>query len=286
MVDLFCGGATVGLNVICDKIIFIDNNKYVIGLLKYFARAKFEDLLKGLESIIEQYGLSNSYRNGYKSYRMKINGGNANNGLKEYNSEGFYKLRNDYNALENKMTNYALQILYILIVYGFNNDLRFSKEGNYNLPCGKTDLNANNVKKLREYNERIIEMNAEFICGDFENKRVQEIIKSAEFIYMDPPYLITNAVYNESNKWNEQKEYGLIELMNYFIDNDKQFILSNILEKKGRRNEPLYYWTTTRANDLTIIDIKYHYRNASYNKKVREGLEREVIIMPKRKLND
>lgn len=42
---------------------------------------------------------------------------------------------------------------------------------------------------------------------------------------MDPPYLITDAVYNESGKWCEQNEYEIIRLMNFFIENNKPFVL-------------------------------------------------------------
>ena len=36
MVDLFCGGATVGLNTKCKEVYFVDKNTRVIGLLKFF----------------------------------------------------------------------------------------------------------------------------------------------------------------------------------------------------------------------------------------------------------
>ena len=280
MVDLFCGGATVGLNTECNKVIFIDNEPRIIWLLKYLSGCNIDKLLNELFVLIDNYGLSCSFKNGYKYYRQQILGGNPNNGLKDYNSNGFYKLRDDYNAILNKNTATANKLLYLLIVYGFNNDIRFSKDGKYNLPVGKTDLNNSNVKKLTEYIERVKNIQAEFICGDFCSQHIQQIIRKADFVYMDPPYLITDAVYNESNKWREQNEYELIRLMNFLLDNKKSFVLSNILEKQGRRNEPLFYWTTTRKNDINIVDIDYHYRSASYNKKNRNAKEREVIICP------
>lgn len=280
MVDLFCGGATVGLNTECNKVIFIDNEPRIIWLLKYFSGCNIDKLLNELFVLIDNYGLSCSFKNGYKYYRQQILGGNPNNGLKDYNSNGFYKLRDDYNAILNKNTATANKLLYLLIVYGFNNDIRFSKDGKYNLPVGKTDLNNSNVKKLTEYIERVKNIQAEFICGDFCSQHIQQIIRKADFVYMDPPYLITDAVYNESNKWREQNEYELIRLMNFLLDNKKSFVLSNVLEKQGRRNEPLFYWTTTRKNDINIVDIDYHYRSASYNKKNRNAKEREVIICP------
>lgn len=280
MVDLFCGGATVGLNTKCNKVIFIDNEPRIIWLLKYLSGCNIDKLLNELFVLIDNYGLSCSFKNGYKYYRQQILGGNPNNGLKDYNSNGFYKLRDDYNAILNKNTATANKLLYLLIVYGFNNDIRFSKDGKYNLPVGKTDLNNSNVKKLTEYIERVKNIQAEFICGDFCSQHIQQIIRKADFVYMDPPYLITDAVYNESNKWREQNEYELIRLMNFLLDNKKSFVLSNVLEKQGRRNEPLFYWTTTRKNDINIVDIDYHYRSASYNKKNRNAKEREVIICP------
>ncbi len=280
MVDLFCGGATVGLNTECNKVIFIDNEPRIIWLLKYLSGCNIDKLLNELFVLIDNYGLSCSFKNGYKYYRQQILGGNPNNGLKDYNSNGFYKLRDDYNAILNKNTATANKLLYLLIVYGFNNDIRFSKDGKYNLPVGKTDLNNSNVKKLTEYIERVKNIQAEFICGDFCSQHIQQIIRKADFVYMDPPYLITDAVYNESNKWREQNEYELIRLMNFLLDNKKSFVLSNVLEKQGRRNEPLFYWTTTRRNDINIVDIDYHYRSASYNKKNRNAKEREVIICP------
>ena len=270
MVDLFCGGATVGLNTECNKVIFIDNEPRIIWLLKYLSGCNIDKLLNELFVLIDNYGLSCSFKNGYKYYRQQILGGNPNNGLKDYNSNGFYKLRDDYNAILNKNTATANKLLYLLIVYGFNNDIRFSKDGKYNLPVGKTDLNNSNVKKLTEYIERVKNIQAEFICGDFCSQHIQQIIRKADFVYMDPPYLITDAVYNESNKWREQNEYELIRLMNFLLDNKKSFVLSNVLEKQGRRNEPLFYWTTTRKNDINIVDIDYHYRSASYNKKNRK----------------
>lgn len=286
MVDLFCGGATVGLNTECKKIIFIDNDKYVIGLLKFLAKSKFETLLSELEKLIDYYELSYSAKAGYSFYKNQITDSNYNNGLKSFNSKGYYKLRDDYNSLKNKQTDTANRMLYLLMVYAFNNDLRFSHTGMFNLPAGKTDLNKNNIAKLKAYIERLQNIEAEFICADFTSTKCQDIIHSADFVYMDPPYLIMNAVYNESGKWSEQKEYELLRLMNYFLENNKKFVLSNVLEKQGRRNEPLFYWTTTMNDKIEIIDINYNYRSSSYNKKNRNAKEREVIILPKGLTND
>ena len=100
---------------------------------------------------------------------------------------------------------------------------------------------------------------------------------------MDPPYLITNATYNESNKWNNDYEHRLLNLMDELISRDKKFVLSNVLRKKGEMNEPLYYWTKKNSKNIEIHHLKYSYRSASYNKKNRECNEDEIIVRLKGK---
>lgn len=55
----------------------------------------------------------------------------------------------------------------MLMVYAFNNDIRFNSEGHFNLPVGKTDLNKMNINKIQEYIERINTIETEFICASF-----------------------------------------------------------------------------------------------------------------------
>ncbi|MDO8664422.1 MAG: Dam family site-specific DNA-(adenine-N6)-methyltransferase [Candidatus Liptonbacteria bacterium] len=275
-VDLFCGGATVGLSVNAKKIIFIDNNLNVINLLKHLSKFDFDTLLPRLEKLIKKYGLSYSANFGYKRYRFGIQKSD-NNGLKEHNTSGYYKLRSDYNSAKIKSSKEALDMLYLLVVYAFNNDMRFNRDGEFNLPVGKTDLNNNNIKKLKQYIDRVKKTNCVFICGDFREEKVKKILMKADFIYADPPYLLGDAVYNESGNWTEQTEQELINLLEMLNTKKKKFALSNVLNKVGASNKPLSDWIFQRT-DLHIFDIKYHYRSASYNKINRNAREREVLI--------
>ena len=279
MVDLFCGGATVGLNTPCRKVLFVDNNPYVINLLQYLASCRFDHLLCDLENLILQYGLSFSAQHSYAFYYQKQTDQiHRNNGLKEYNSQGFYQLREDYNALPDKTCERANLLLYLLIVYGFNNDIRFSRDGYFNLPVGKTDLNKNNIRKLKAYIERVQSIQADFICGDFRSEEIQHLIFSADFVYADPPYLITNAVYNESHKWNLQTEQELLLLLDKMMQQHIPFALSNMIAKGQCKNVPLCNWINWHT-DVQVFDIDFHYRGAYYNKKERDG-EREILIVP------
>ena len=277
MVDLFCGGATVGLNVKAKKIIFIDNNPKVINLLVFLARQKFETFLRELEVLIEKYALSYSYKYGYSKYRNLCSDKTDNNGLKDYNKDGFYKLRGDYNSLVDKTTDEANTLLYLLMVYAFNNDIRFNSNGEFNLPIGKTDLNKMNVNKIKAYINRVNEINAEFVCMDFNNPKLSSIIEKADFVYMDPPYLVGDAVYNTS--WDNKTEYLLMDFLDELLKQKKNFALSNVMCKVGKVNEPLSYWCYKKQQEIMVHDIDYNYKSASYNKITRDAKEKEVLIV-------
>jgi site-specific DNA-adenine methylase len=165
------------------------------------------------------------------------------------------------------------------MVYAFNNDIRFNAAGSFNLPVGKTDLNKMNVQKITEYIERIKQMKASFLCGSFNSDEVKALVDKADFIYMDPPYLIGDAVYN--SMWNYQSEYELLDFLDYLLENRKKFVLSNVISKVGKVNEPLSYWCYKNADRIQVVDIDYNYKSASYNKKTRDAKEKEIIVVSK-----
>lgn len=169
--DLFTGGATVAINLIASEVIAIDSNPRVINLLKFLKKQDYYKLINKIDKTIEKYKLSNSYKNGYSYYKKYVEG---NNGLKKYNIEGFSKLKKDYNDLKNKNTDKANLYLYLLMVYAFNNDIRFNAKGEFNLPVGKTDMNKNNRDKLKKYIDMCNYKRIEFICKDFRKINIKE----------------------------------------------------------------------------------------------------------------
>lgn len=274
-VDLFCGGATVGFNVDAEEIILIDNNPRVINLLSTLAENDIDKIIETIEEIIKKYNLSYSLKKTYKYYR-ELGYVEGNNGLKKYNINGYKKLKEDYNNLKKKDTFKANIMLYVLMVYGFNNDLRFNHEGKFNLPIGKTDFNKNNYEKLIEFNKRAQNINYKFVLGDFREKKIQELILNADYLYCDPPYLITTAVYNENGGWTKNEEKALLELLDKVNSKNIPFALSNVLKKEGKINELLNDWI--EKNNFEKHKIEYHYRSSSYNKKNRNANEEEVLI--------
>ena len=101
-----------------------------------------------------------------------------------------------------------------------------------------------------------------FTSSDFRRIKVDKL-HSNDFIYADPPYLITCASYNESDGWNEKCERDLLELLDNASNKGIKFALSNVLESKGKSNDILKEW----SKKYTIHNLDYKYNNCNYQKK-------------------
>lgn len=235
VVDLFCGGCNVGINVNCNKVQFNDSNQHLIGLLETFRRLSKEEVLQWLYVTIKRYHLSLVSENGYEYY-----GCESSKGLGSYNKEGYNKLRKDFNSKKEQDDEYFL-MLYLLIVYSFNNQLRFNKKGKFNLPVGKRDFNSKMQKKLEDFIDRIKSGDYIFTNGDFREVKLDGFTDKS-FFYADPPYIITCATYNEQDGWTEKDEYDLLSYLEELDRRGIRFALSNVLESKGRKNDILADW--------------------------------------------
>lgn len=189
-VDLFCGGCNVGVNLDCENVLFSDKNEKLIGLFNTLKALPKERIISEVRGIIDTYGLSMVSEHGYDFY-----GCESSNGVGKYNKEKFLELRKAFNEQNEKEETYFLK-LYVLIVYSFNNQIRFNSKGEFNLPVGKRDFNGKMQQKLVDFVERIKACNYEFVSQDFRTIDIESYTEKS-FFYIDPPYLITCAGYNE-----------------------------------------------------------------------------------------
>lgn len=270
VVDLFCGGCNVGININCNKVQFNDSNKYLMGLLDTFRRLSKDEVFKWLFATIDRYNLSLVSENGYEYY-----GCESSKGLGFYNKEGYNNLRKDFNSKTTQDDEYFL-MLYLLIVYSFNNQLRFNKKGEFNLPVGKRDFNAKMQEKLEGFLDRIKSGDYGFTNGDFRDVKLDDFTDKS-FFYADPPYLITCATYNEQDGWTEKDEYDLLLYLEQLDKKGIRFALSNVLESKGKKNEILADWIKNHKK-FKAISLDYDYSNSNYHTK-REGVTKEVLVV-------
>ena len=269
-IDLFCGGCDVGLNYKANRTVFNDSNEHLIGILRTFKSNDMQVVLNKLFAIIEQYGFSRTDMYGYEYYKC-----NSSSGLMAYNRDPFLALRKDFNAINKHDTDYYLK-LYLLIVFAFNNQIRFNSKGEFNLPVSKRDFNKKMQRKLCDFIERVQQMTCEFQNCDF--RTIDLTVNEKCFIYADPPYLITCAPYNEKSGWTERDEYALLEYLEKADATGHLFALSNVIECGGKKNDVLSGWLKSHKNRFHLTDLTMDYSNSNYHRKGRTERTQEVLI--------
>lgn len=251
-VDLFAGGGNVAVNVNAKHIIYNDIMWQVPEMLQEFKRVGVEECLQRIDYFIEAYELSKD------------------------NREGYLKLRECYNNsfdLEFLLTDPLM--LYTLICYSFNNQIRFNSKHEYNMPFGKNRSSFNPAlrEKFVAFVNRLQEIDIQFFSKDFRKLKIGGL-KGSDFVYCDPPYLITVASYNENGGWGEQAERELLSKLDEIDNAGVRFGLSNVLESKGKENTILKEW----ANRYKVNYLEHTYSNCSYHKKDKESKDVEVLI--------
>ncbi len=263
--DVFAGSANVGINVTAENIICIEKNRYVINLLKLIQRNNFDELNQRLIEIIGKFGLSQSYINGYSYYDA-----DSSAGLGQFNKTAFLELRNEFNKTKTR-----IDLLLVLILYSFNNQIRFNSKGDFNLPVGKRDYNGSSRKNIAAFNQITNEKVITFKECDFRDIENFEISKD-DFVYLDPPYLLGLASYNEMGGWTERDENDLYSLLTRLDKRGIRFALSNVLAHKGETNEIMNKWVN--ENKFIMHKLDYHYKNSNYHSTAKNNKTIEVLI--------
>lgn len=272
-IDLFSGGATVAVNLAnidkskSKKYIINDISEEVIDFYKYLESQKDVTVfLDKVEKAIEFYKLSNTQKYSYARY-----GVNSSTGLGSYNKEAFLKLRQDYNKKNyNKFDKEVL--FYLLIVFGFNNQIRFNNKGEYNLPVGKRDFNANMKSKLITFIRGL--QNYNFVIQSCDFRKTMNQVNKGDFVYADPPYRITTAAYNENGAWTLKDDLDLFEYLDSINDKGAYFALSNVVIHNNKENKELMKW----ASKYNLYVLDYHYNNSNYQSKAKMSNTVEVLI--------
>jgi len=147
--------------------------------------------------------------------------------------------------------------------------LRFNSKGEYNLPVGNVDFNKNTLTALNHYFELIKQKNTTFYNLDFLDFFNSIKFQEGDFIYLDPPYLITFSEYNKI--WNEETEIRLLKLLEKLDSQNINFAISNVTHYKGKINKEFLKWSEKHYS----IDIKSNY--ISYHDNSKKEFK-EVLI--------
>ena len=260
----FVGGGTVFLNFEATKYYLNDIDTNLVNIHNFLVKSSIAPnrVFKSIEKIIYKYNLSRSYKEDIIPAALKQEWKKTY--FARFNKEGYGKLRE---CVNNSKKNDPL-ILYILLIYGFNRMLRFNGGGCFNLPVGNVDFNKNVVNALDNYFDFVRDKKITFTSIDFRQFLARNKYSKSDFVYLDPPYLITSSEYNKF--WDKKSESDLLNLIDGLRKKGVRFALSNVTHYNGSRNDLLIEWMKKyKTHEIKSNYINYHNNG---KKKIKEVL--------------
>lgn len=239
-IDAMGGAFNVGINVgNADWVVYNEYNQYVYEIIHMLLFEDKEDIKRQVRFLVDEFSLENGNKEAYIRYR-------------EY-----------YNKHKTPIN------LFVLQMYCFQNQLRFNSNHDFNTPVGNCGCNETTFERIDSFIPRakgVITKNLDFTQLDFTEYPYDAVF------YFDPPYIITNATYNDGKRgfkgWTVKEEKELLAYLDAIHQNGQRFLLSNVLTHNGKTNELLVEWV--KKNGYTIVKLKPH--------KGRYGAREEVLI--------
>ena len=247
--DLFCGGLNVGINIDANVIYANDQIQYIIYLYEIFKTSSIDSIISYINNRISEYELS------------------------DINREGYEKFREEYNRSRKPLD------LFVLLCYSFNNQLRFNSDHDFNMPFGEgrskfnDSIRYNLIQFCNELKRKDFRLSTlDFREFDFSN------FGSDDFVYCDPPYLITTGTYNDGkrgfNGWSEKDDIDLMNLLDDLNTKNVKFAMSNVIYHMGNSNDRLIEW----SKKYMVSYIDADYSNCYYTLKDKTTKTVEVLI--------
>lgn len=229
-IDAFGGGFNVGINISSESIIYNEYNHFVKELIESFWHYDTFSYIVYMKKTIQRFE------------------------LKHGDKDSYLKVRDYYNSFpENKRDP---RLLLVVILYSFQQQIRFNGNHEFNNPVGMRWFNDKIMEKLISFSRRIKELNVRFFCSDYTDM-FQHVNDGHTFIYLDPPYMLTNGSYNDGKRgfkgWDASQEVALFDFLDRLNGEGSRFMLSYVLEHKGKINQNLLNWT--KENNYHIIEL-------------------------------
>lgn len=228
-IDVFGGGFNVGANINAKSIVYNDLNHFAKQLTESFAIYDTAEYLQYINSTIKKFDLSIANQDSYK------------------------KARNYYNSLP--VENRDIKMLFVIIMYGFQQQIRFNSNYEFNNPVGMRWMNDKVIEKLVSFSRVLKEKNIVFSTCNFSD---YDRIDENSFVYMDPPYRLTTGSYNDGKRgfkgWTLQHEKELREFADNLDSKGIKFMISYVLEHGGKHNDEVVRWCLEKGYKIVKVD--------------------------------
>lgn len=257
-IDVFAGSATVSINTNAKKFIINDIDDTLHRYYQIFQNLRASDIIKHIEKRIDEYKLPQ---------KTTIRCLTLDKQEIEFYKNSYMNLRATYNK------NGDILDLYTLMFFAFSQQFRTNSKGEFNMPFGNNCFSESNKKAILAGVDFFKSPNVRYYKEDFERLIRNLYIQENDFVYLDPPYRITTAIYNENNAWGEAQEMRLFEICKYLKNKCVNFGMSNTFCNKGVENKALIAFC--KDNDLSV----YSPTNFIYHACGKENLNQKEVYV-------
>lgn len=245
-VDLFCGGLNVSLNAGANRYWANDLCAPLMQTYQYLRETREEAVFARVESLLHEYSLPED-----RSF-----GGDA----------GYYRLREGYNRDRDPSK------LIVLVANSYNHQIRFNSRGDFNISYGRDRSYFNPAMRenlsvlIRFLHENDVSLTTKDFreCGPFS---------SDQFLFIDPPYSMSVAVYNTG--WTAQDDADLLSLLSEADRSGVRFAFTCLLNHHGRKNVLLEEW----AKPFNVHTIRWNHSNSCYQKKEKSARDTQEVCI-------
>ena len=236
-IDACCGGLSVSMSVPYQRIVSNDIEDRLI------------EIYKTLEAVGEELSFSEvlNYIGAFD--------------LDNQNKDGYLELREYYNQEDR-----SAFVLLTLLYHSFSNQIRFSPDGGFNMAFGRRTFNSSLQSKLRLFFQFLEAKRPEFTSMSYKEIEVLP----TDFLYIDPPYLITDATYNSF--WSPEEDKAMMEWLDSL---PCKWGMSNVFHHRGKSNPQLIEWS---AKHNTHILSGVGYVSGAHDSDSRPSKTTEVHI--------
>ena len=173
--------------------------------------------------------------------------------LKATDAESYKSARTYYNSLPQEKKD--PRFLFTIIMYGYQQQIRFNSKHEFNNPVGMRWLNDKVLEKIISFSRHSKNIKCMFNSQNY--LEFESLINTNDFVYLDPPYKLTTGSYNDGkrgfNGWNDKLENSLFEFANCLNEKGVSFMLSYVIEHKGIVNDKLLEWI--KQNNYQVIEL-------------------------------
>ena len=248
--DVFGGSGTVGINMLdIAKIVrYNELDSNVFSILRRLQSANTpEQIADGLDYHVNKWGLGKGVSDRDKAKKEKA----------------YYKFRSYYNENPGPFK------LWVLSKHSFSSLIRFNGSGEFNYPWGKRGFVKSDSRdnKIADWLERFKKVRMsrmsyqKYLKRTLYNPKYME--GRSQVFYFDPPYLASGAnVYN--NDWTKEDEKELLDHLQYMLDSDIKFMLSNVLKHKHHVNNILKHWIKKNSDRLNVKFPEFTGKGQAY----------------------